>query len=139
MDTGRFAAASVKGAAAKAGLRLYHNAVPLNPLVPDLVVIMITPPPEVPYSAEYAEVSTVNSCTVSGEKLTMVRARLTPVLLVPSVISRVLIGRPPFTLRLHPGQVVTLTRLGFSVPASPDTLGSVRARSSTLRLANGTS
>ena len=45
----------------------------------------------------------MNSCTVSGEKLTIVRARLTPVLLVPSAIIWVLSGRPPPTLRLQPG------------------------------------
>ena len=63
----------VNGAAAKSGLRLYQSAVPCSSLVPDCVVALITPPPVVPYSAENAEVCTVNSCTVSGEKLTMVR------------------------------------------------------------------
>ena len=91
--------------------------------MPLLVVALITPPPVVPYSAEKAEVCTVNSCTVSGEKLTMVRARLTPVLLVPSAIISVLMGRPPPTLRLQPGQVVTLTSTGFSLPASPRHVG----------------
>src|SRR5262249_42610109 len=91
------------------------------------------------YSAEKAVVFTVISCTVSGEKLTIVRARLTPVLLVPSAIMRVLSGRPPLTLMLHPGQVVSVRIIGFSLPGSPLTLGCTIARSSTLRLTSGTS
>ena len=81
----------------------------------------------------------MNSCTVSGEKLTIVRARLTPVLFVPSAINNVLIGRPPLTLRLQPGQDVTVTIAGFSLPASPDTLGCVKAKSNTLRFESGIS
>ena len=69
----------------------------------------------------------------------MVRPRLTPVLLVPSAMISVLMGRPPLTLMLQPGQVVTETITGFSLPGSPDTFGSVMARSSTLRLTSGTS
>src|SRR5271169_6752437 len=106
--TGRLVAARVKGAAAKSGLRLNHKAVPWKALVPDLVVALMMPPPVVPYCAEKAEVCTVNSCTVSGVKLTMVRARLTPVLLAPSAMIRVLMGRPPPIERLQPGQGVTL-------------------------------
>ena len=49
------------------------------------------------------------------------------------------IGRPPPTLKLHPGHVVTLTIAGFSLPPSPEIFGSVRARSSTLRFSSGTS
>src|SRR4051812_31535189 len=90
---GRLLAASVNGAAAKAGLRLYHSSVPVSRFVPDFVVVLMMPPPVVPYSAEYTVVCTVNSCTVSGEKLTIVRARLTPVLFVPSAIICVLRGR----------------------------------------------
>ncbi len=97
------------------------------------------PPPVVPYSAEYAVVCTVNSWTVSGEKLTMVRPRLTPVLLVPSAMNEVFKGRPPPTLKLQPGQVVTLVITGFSLPPSPEIFGSVKARSSTLRFNSGTS
>ena len=100
----------------------------------------MTPPPVVPYSAEYAEVCTVNSCTVSGEKLTIVRARLTPVLFVPSAMNSVFSGRPPLTLILQPGQVVTLTIDGILAARDRrDTLGSVIARSSTLRFNSGTS
>src|SRR5258708_6245127 len=136
---GRFADAVVNGAAPNAGFRLYHSAVPRTSLVPDFVVALITPPPVVLYSAENADVCTVNSCTVSGEKLTMVRARLMPVLLVPSARMSVPGGRPPFTLILQPGHVVTDTITGFSLPTSPETFGSVTARSSTLRFTSGTS
>src|SRR6516162_3578835 len=139
VGTGRLVADCVNGAAAKSGLRLYQSAVPCNSLVPLLVVALITPPPVVPYSAEKAEVCTVNSCTVSGVKLTMVRAKLTPVLLVPSAIIRVLIGRPPPTVRVHPGHGVPLVIVGFSLPASPLTFGRVSAKSRTLRLSSGTS
>ena len=41
--------------------------------VPDLVVILTTPPPVWPNSAEKFEVWTVNSWIVSGEKVTMAR------------------------------------------------------------------
>ena len=44
----------------------------------------------------------------------MVRARLTPVLLAPSARINVLMGRPPPTLKLQPGHVVTLAMTGFS-------------------------
>src|SRR5215468_8525113 len=84
VGTGRLVAACVNGAAAKFGFRLYHKAVPESWLVPDLVVTLMMPPPVRPYSAENADVCTVNSWTVSGVKLTMVRARLTPVLDAPS-------------------------------------------------------
>ena len=69
----------------------------------------------------------------------MVRARLTPVLLAPSAIIKVLRGRPPFKLKLQPGQVVMVVMTGSSLPASPETLGWVKARSSTLRLTSGMS
>ena len=131
--------ANVKGEAAKSGLRLYQSAVPVNEFVPDLVVMLMMPPPVFPYCAENADVCTVNSCTVSGEKLTIVRPRLTPVLLAPSAVIIPLIGLPPPTVKLHPGQVVTPTNAGFSEPASPPILGRVRARSSTLRFTSGMS
>ena len=66
---GRLEVESVKGAAANAGLRLYQSAVPAKRLLPDLVVALITPPLVLPYSAENADVCTVNSRTVSGEML----------------------------------------------------------------------
>jgi hypothetical protein len=42
----------------------------------------------------------VNSCTVSGVKLTTERAMPTPVLLTPSARIAVLPGLPPLMLRL---------------------------------------
>ncbi len=81
----------------------------------------------------------MNSCTVSGVKETTERAMPTPVLLTPSARIAVLPGRPPFRLRLKPGTGWPEVTAGSSLPASPETLGAVRARSSTLRLASGTS
>jgi hypothetical protein len=81
----------------------------------------------------------VNSCTISGEKLTTARARPTPVLLTPSARIAVLPGRPPFRLRLKPGTVAPEVTVGSSLPASPVTLGITTARSSTLRLFRGRS
>src|SRR5438105_13084301 len=83
-----------------AGLRVYQSRMPFRLLVPDLVVALMMPPPVCPYSAEKAEVCTVNSCTVSGEKLTTWRATPTPVLFAPSARIAVLPGRPPPRLRL---------------------------------------
>jgi hypothetical protein len=101
--SGRGALLIVNGRALNFGLRVYQSATPLNLLVPDLVVALIVPPPVFPYSAEYADVWTVNSCTVSGVKLTTARAIPTPVLLTPSARMAVLPERPPFTFRLKPG------------------------------------
>src|SRR5215472_11373963 len=98
----RFVLAIVQGAAAKSGLRLYHSAVPCSSFVPLFVVMLMMPPPVVPYSAENAEVCTVNSCTVSGVKLTIERPKPTPVLFVPSAMIVMLIARPPEMLRLQP-------------------------------------
>src|SRR5947207_10728428 len=93
----------VYGVALNFGLRWYQRATPLKLFVPDFVVALITPPAVFPNSAEYADVCTVNSCTVSGVKLTTARAMPTPVLFTPSARIAVLPARPPFRLRLKPG------------------------------------
>ena len=72
-------------------------------------------------------------------KLTTARAIPTPVLLTPSARIEVLPGRPPFTVRLKPGTGWPEVTSGSSLPASPETLATVTARSSTLRLLSGTS
>src|SRR6185503_8752353 len=124
---GRGAVPMVKGVALNFGLRVYQSATPLKLLVPDFVVTLITPPPVLPNSAEKAEVWTVNSCTVSGVKLTTARAMPTPVLLTPSASIAVLPERPPFTFRLNPGTGWSEPTVASSLPASPETFGAVNA------------
>src|SRR5215469_16763491 len=84
LESGRLFVLMVNGAAFKAGLRWYQYTSPSYPFFPDFVVILITPPPVCPNSAEKLDVCTVNSCTVSGEMVTIARPRPTPVLLAPS-------------------------------------------------------
>jgi hypothetical protein len=57
----------------------------------------------------------------------------------PSARIAVLPARPPFTNRLKPGVGSSDPICGSSVPASPTTLPTVSARSSTLRLLSGIS
>ena len=101
--------------------------------------MLITPPPVCPNSAEKLDVCTVNSCTVSGEKVTTARPSPTPVFLAPSARIDVLPARPPLTNRFMPGVGISDPRSGSSVPAAPLTLATVSARSSTLRLFSGVS
>src|SRR6516164_321070 len=120
---GRFVGEIVNGAALVAGSRWYQSAVPRSRFVPDLVVALMMPPPVCPNSAEYDEVWTGNSCTVSGVKLTTARARPTPVLLTPSARIAVLPGRAPLRLRLNPGTAPPPVTPGSSLPGLPETFG----------------
>lgn len=101
--------------------------------------MLITPPPVCPNSAEKFDVWTVNSRTVSGEKVTTARPRPMPVLRAPSARIAVLPARLPLTNRLKPGVGSSDPSSGSSVPAAPVTLPTVSARSSTLRLFSGIS
>ena len=101
--------------------------------------MLMTPPAVCPYSAEKFEVWTVNSCTVSGENVTTARPRPTPVFRAPSARIDVLPARPPLMNRFMPGVGIADPRSGSSEPAAPLTLGTVSARSSTLRLLSGIS
>src|SRR6266478_6589700 len=102
----------VNGAALAAGFRRYQRAKPRKSLVPDLVVMLMMPPPLLPYCASKPFVWTLNSWTVSGEKETASRASPTPVLLMPSASRFMLPPRPPFACKIKTGERRAGAQLG---------------------------